>query len=224
MLAFIGWVVILVLFFWAAVSSFSIFSELKFLVDGWTWSVDHVPISTKAIALAIGAYVSDIVGGYREFVHGLLQMQQLPRLPQFSFDVLGVMTFSVGRGLRMLFGYIKKRLSEMNRLFGEAKAQRLGPYLLQRNREQVRADELEKILGEPVTEELARKIRRALRRSEPASRLIVRVSEPLRGLGLRSGPLIATCTLLVAVLMYIGTTALLIAALFGIDRVYRHFA
>jgi hypothetical protein len=40
------------------------FSELKFLVDGWTWSVDQVPIFIKAIALAIGRRVSDIVGGY----------------------------------------------------------------------------------------------------------------------------------------------------------------
>ena len=66
MLRLIGWVVAVVLFCWATVSAFSIFSELKFLVDGWTWSVDQVPISIKTVALAVGKYVSGVVGGYRD--------------------------------------------------------------------------------------------------------------------------------------------------------------
>jgi hypothetical protein len=99
MLKFIGWVVGIALFCWATVSAFSTFSELKFLVDGWTWSVDQVPISIKAVALAVGKYVSGIVGGYREFVHGLVQMLHLPRLPQVVYDMAGVVAFSAGRGL-----------------------------------------------------------------------------------------------------------------------------
>jgi len=102
MLRLIGTIVGIVLFCWAAVSAFSIFSELKFLVDGWTWSVDQVPISIKSIALAVGKYVSGIVGGYREFVHGLVHLLHVPTLPQFVYDVLGVVAFSVGRGLRVL--------------------------------------------------------------------------------------------------------------------------
>src|SRR5258708_25643555 len=98
MLKFIGWVVAIVLFCWATVSAFSIFSELKFLVDGWTWSVDQVPISFKAIALAIGKYVSGIVGGYREFVQGLLQMLNVPRLPQVAYDVAGTVACSIAGG------------------------------------------------------------------------------------------------------------------------------
>ena len=61
MLKLLGWIVGVVLFCWATVSAFSVFSELKFLVDGWTWSVDQVPISIKALALAIGKYVSGVV-------------------------------------------------------------------------------------------------------------------------------------------------------------------
>jgi hypothetical protein len=50
----------------------SIFSELTFLVDGWTWSVDQVPNSMKVAALATvnmysaspaGAIAASITGG-----------------------------------------------------------------------------------------------------------------------------------------------------------------
>jgi hypothetical protein len=91
-------VIAIALFCWATASAFSIFSELKFLVDGWTWSVDQVPITVKVIALAVGKWVSGIVGGYREFIHGLVQMLHLPRLPQPVYDAAGVAAFSIGRG------------------------------------------------------------------------------------------------------------------------------
>jgi hypothetical protein len=98
MLKFTGWAVGIVLFCWATVSALSIFSELKFLVDGWTWSVDQVPISINVIALVVGRYVSGVVGGYREFVHGLAQMLHLPRLPQVVYDVAGTVAFSIAGG------------------------------------------------------------------------------------------------------------------------------
>ena len=101
MLRRIGWIVGIVLFVWATVSAFSIFSELKFLVDGWTWSVDQVPIFIKAIALAIARRVSDIVRGYREFVRGLARMLLLPRLPSWVYDTAGILAFSIGRGYRL---------------------------------------------------------------------------------------------------------------------------
>src|SRR5215467_13414139 len=96
--AVIGWPVAIVLFVWGVCSAFSIFSELKFLVDGWTWSVDQVPFSVKAVVLAIGKYVSNVVGGYRAFVHGLVQMLHLPHFPQIVYDVTGAIMFSIGRG------------------------------------------------------------------------------------------------------------------------------
>jgi hypothetical protein len=97
LLKFIGAAVGVVLFCWATVSAFSIFSELKFMVDGWTWSVDQVPM-IKAVALAVGRYVSGVVGGYREFIHGLVAMLHLPRLPQPVYDVAAVVVFSIRRG------------------------------------------------------------------------------------------------------------------------------
>src|SRR5262249_17490020 len=45
-----------------------------------------------------GRLVSDWIAGYREFVHGLVQMLQLPSLPQFAYDAFGVIGFSIGRG------------------------------------------------------------------------------------------------------------------------------
>jgi hypothetical protein len=55
------------------ISAFSIFSELKFLVDGWTWSVGQVPIFIRVVA-AVGDYVYGTVGAYREFIHWIVQM------------------------------------------------------------------------------------------------------------------------------------------------------
>jgi hypothetical protein len=94
----IAWVIGITLFCWATVSAFSIFSELKFLVDGWTWSVGQVPITVKVIALAIGKYVSGIVAGYREFVHGLVAILHLPKLPTFVYESFGIVSFCIGRG------------------------------------------------------------------------------------------------------------------------------
>jgi hypothetical protein len=111
----VGFVVGVVLFCWATVSAFSIFEHLKFLVDGWTWSVDQVPITIKSVALMIGKYVSDIVGHYREFVHGLVQMMHLPRLPQFAYDVLGIISFSCGRGIS-----VREKVSSKLRTFRTA--------------------------------------------------------------------------------------------------------
>ena len=122
MLRRIGWIVGIVLFVWATVSAFSIFSELKFLVDGWTWSVDQVPIFIKAIALAIARRVSDIVRGYREFVRGLARMLLLPRLPSWVYDTAGILAFSIGRGYR-LSKLAEKRYEEArNRAFRDGKA------------------------------------------------------------------------------------------------------
>jgi hypothetical protein len=83
----LGWVIEVALLCCAISATFSIFSELKFLVDGWTWSVDQVPISDESFALAIGKLVSGIVGGYRESVQSLVQVLLLPKLPQAAYDV-----------------------------------------------------------------------------------------------------------------------------------------
>ena len=68
-----------VMFAWAMFAALSVLSELKFLVDGLGWSVAHVAISFKAILLETGKRVSEVVSGYRGFVHGLAQLLHLSK-------------------------------------------------------------------------------------------------------------------------------------------------
>jgi len=208
--AVVGWPVAIVLFVWATVSAFSIFSDLKFLVDGWTWSVDQVPISIKAIALAIGKHVSGIVGGYREFVHGLVQMLHMPRLPQFVYDAAGVAGFSIGRGR-----WLVKRSVDRN--FKDAVAG------------------IELLAG-AVRGQLDEAKRKRLKRassggSSPILKMTWRLYEWLSARSKREWRfpwverLVKQANWFVAtIVVYGGLVAIIIAALFGIDYLYRHFA
>jgi hypothetical protein len=190
MLKFIGWIVGIALFCWATVSAFSIFSELKFLVDGWTWSVDQVPISIKTVALAIGKYVSSVVGGYREFVHGLVQMLHLPRLPQFVYDVAGVIAFSVGRGRWIE----RKARAAAYKEFGFDMAATYERYPLQ--------------------------LRVVALRSWLYNRFIPGGEQAFLGYPRRSRFLILAAQCII----YGGLVATVLAALFAIDFLYRHFS
>jgi hypothetical protein len=92
-----------VMFSWAMFAALSLLSELKFLVDGLGWSITHVAISFKAILLEIGKRVSEVVAGYREFVHGLAQLLHLPRFAQYVYDILGVASFSTSKGIALMW-------------------------------------------------------------------------------------------------------------------------
>ncbi len=198
---FIGWVVGIVLFCWATVSAFSIFSELKFLVDGWTWSVDQVSISFKAIALAIGKYVSGIVGGYREFVRGLVQILHLPRLPQLVYDVAGTVAFSIAGGR-----WIAKRVHS-------------SVYKIDFTREW-NIDELGRLVKERLQHY-------PIKRFNDAFAIWIewhlprKAEDPEDPADLRN----YRYSLFVAnAIVYGGLVAIVIAVLFGIDFLYRHFA
>jgi hypothetical protein len=206
MLRLIGTIVGIALFCWATVSAFSIFSELKFLVDGWTWSVDQVQISIKSVALVVGKYVSGIVGGYREFVHGLVQMLHLPKLPQVVYDAGGMACFSVGRGY----------------------------WLGERSRKKVRAYEYRMIdlIGSKEEERQAREARRFVR-AHPLWFIITDVQSYI---GNRFAPFLLgrsdkitkikniTIRTTAMCLVYGTAVAVVLTALFGIDFLYRHFA
>ena len=99
---FIGWAIGIVAFVWATISSFSIFAELKFLVDGWSWSVEHVPIPVtfRQALLYVGQWVSVKVANYRDFVHWLVATLNLPHYPQLVYDTAGVVAFSIRQGGR----------------------------------------------------------------------------------------------------------------------------
>jgi hypothetical protein len=74
-------------------------SKLTFLVDGWVWSVDHIPVVLKGAALAIGEYVSGIVGGYRKFVQVSSRCCTCRSCRKLCTIFLGVTAFSIGRGI-----------------------------------------------------------------------------------------------------------------------------
>jgi hypothetical protein len=198
MLNLVGWVIGIVLFVWATVSAFSIFSELKFLVDGWTWSVGQVPISIEAIALVVGKYVSGVVGGYREFVHGLVKMLHLPQLPSVAYDIVGVITFAVARGFRIG----QKASARYSKTYRNS----LPP-------------NIESLEG--GTQELIRE--RVYKETMPQFPLVklseivdmrVFISLPLAVLGMH--------WVLSLIVVYGGAVGFILAALFGIDYLYRH--
>jgi hypothetical protein len=83
---------------WAIVGLLSLASELRFLVDGLSWVVNCSP-SVKMTLLAVGRHISAAVFGYREFFVGLFRLLHLPVLPHNWFDVAGIMTTAIGRGL-----------------------------------------------------------------------------------------------------------------------------
>jgi hypothetical protein len=194
MLKFIGWVIGIALFCWATVSALSIFSELKFLVDFSTWSVDQVPISIKAIALAVGKSVSGVVGGYREFIQGLVQML---RLPQLVYDVVGVAAFSIVRGIRIgdevdwkvlrLAAQIDDEFGMGIEGFGEGQEERLKQFPI-------------KMFSLAVT-----------------NLLMPRFLDIYEARGWRVLSVVGD------VVVYGGLVAIVVSALFSVDLVYRHF-
>ena len=107
MRSFISWAVYLVIFCWGICSALSILSELKFLVDGWDWSISHVAISFQAILRDLARQVSEGVSGYREVVRGLVRVLGLPVYPRYVYDCVGIIVFSLCRG----FWFVRRELS-----------------------------------------------------------------------------------------------------------------
>jgi hypothetical protein len=112
MRGYISWTVSIVLLCWGIFSALSILSDLKFIVDGWDWSLSHVALSFKAAMHEIGKQVSGAVSGYRAVVHGLVRLLHLPLLPRYFYDNLGIFIFSIGRGYQLF----KRDLSNDNPL------------------------------------------------------------------------------------------------------------
>jgi hypothetical protein len=83
---------------WAILALLSLTSELRFLADGLSWAVSFTP-SVKAALLAIGRGLTAAVLDYRGFLSSLSRLLHLPVLPHNWYDVAGVMTAAVGRGL-----------------------------------------------------------------------------------------------------------------------------
>jgi hypothetical protein len=83
---------------WAILALLSLASDLRFLVDGFSWAASFTP-SVKVALLAVGKWLTGVVLTYREFLTGLSRPLHLPVLPHNWYDVAGIMTSAVGRGL-----------------------------------------------------------------------------------------------------------------------------
>ena len=95
------------LFCWGVFGALSIISKLDIVSDFSNWSVGQAPVTLKHLLLAIGAGISEVVSGYRAFVHNVARLLGLPPMSPVVYDVIGIITFSAGRGYRVGMPYIK---------------------------------------------------------------------------------------------------------------------
>lgn len=251
---YIGWVIGIALFVWAIFGTLSLLSKLAFLVAALNWSIENVTISIKPILLEIGKRISEAVTGYRELMHGIARLLHLPHLPSFVYDVLGVITFSVGRGaqlgktagarrsdslqaeknvarkrLEALYQFRPKkgqdslRWSVSNRLDQEADkiaASAVDPRFPLSRLAQKLDVRIRKVIGPAYRslDELMSWTRASINSTKSVSWLVGSVRLKFY---FWSSSLVR---LLAYILVYGGLVAIVIAALFGIDYLYRHFA
>jgi hypothetical protein len=211
---YVGRVVFITLFVWGTISAFTIFEKLKFLVDGWSWSVGHIPMATsiRGVLLLIGKWVSVIVANYRDVVHSVVAALHLPQLPQTVYETAGIIIFSIRRGYQ-----VGKRQADADR-------QRLialhSEYL----------ETLSELMNRPgltLEERLqkAKELKRSVYRE--ANPLVSRWSEfygrMLYEFGAEHPWAWAAIKAFSIVLVYGTAVAIIIAVLFGIDFLYQHF-
>jgi len=211
----VRWVIGIALFCWGVCSAFSIFSELKFLVDGWSRLVDQAPISIHTTLLLVGKWAAALVEDYRAFVHGLVEILHLPRLPQFVYDAIGLVTLSIGRGSQLGWKAASNWRQHLSRL------------------EETSRDLSESLAPERFSGKARRlwEHKQRLNRNFPIMRRAVRLryafDDSILGSDAR-GVFKQTVSTLVffpiaVTLVYGGLVSLLLATLFALDYVYRHF-
>jgi hypothetical protein len=115
---------------WAILALLSLASELRFLADGLTWAVNLMP-SVKMALLTIGKRLTAVVLGYREFLTGLSRLLHLPMLPHNWYDIAGIMTTAVGRGL-----WLSHRAWRIAGMLDEMQAAQVEEELRELNREE----------------------------------------------------------------------------------------
>jgi hypothetical protein len=214
---------------WALHGFVSILSKLQFVIDAWDWCVAQVPLSHRPILVEFGHRVSDWIAGYREFVHVLVQKLHLPPLPPLIYDVLGVVVFSGGRGVSL-----SKREYQRYLMGVDANDQMA---LMYHRLEERGLSEEERNRRKMQLEEWADATWRELKAHSPFFRLDVptpsilmylnhRTMWFLRYIGVPFHPLrvYAIFKAIQNSLVYGGLVTIIIAALFGIDYLYRHFA
>lgn len=200
---YFSWVIGIGLFVWATFGLVSILSKLHFAMDAWSWCVARVPISQRPILVEFRHHVSDWVASYRELVHEIAQTLHLPRLPQLIYDAVGVVAFSIGRG----------------QWIGRRADMRAADFVLESGElDHLETDDemLAGLYRRFPLEGLKDKITFLLRQQivNHLSRVWMKRPQVWRNLTAQ----------MALILVYGGIVALVLAALFGIDFLYRHFA
>jgi hypothetical protein len=116
---------------WVILALLSLASELRFLVDGLSWAVNFT-LSVKMTLLTIGKRLTAVVLVYREFLTGLSRLLHLPVLPHSWYDIAGIMTIAVGRGL-----WLSHRAWRIASMLDEKQAAQVEEELRELNREEI---------------------------------------------------------------------------------------
>jgi len=85
----------------AAFGWLSALSRLKFLLDSLVWSIDRIPENLQTILGLFGRSISEAVSGYRALGGEVVRVLQLPKLPPTIYDVIAITLPSAGLGYRL---------------------------------------------------------------------------------------------------------------------------
>ena len=190
-------IIAVVAFCWAVLALLSLFSELKLLLDGLSWSVNHLPPALKAILLEIGKRTLQVVSMYRDLLHGSARLLHLPVLADTRYDVIGLVAISIVRGTWLWEGERRAALAE---LAAHQRAQDAEFWSSQEEREE--------------SERFVRFLERVKRR-RPLMFLSMRLGGRLAEIGVPA--------FVAVILVYPLALAVTLVVLFGIDFGYRHF-
>ena len=85
----------------AAFGWLSTLSRLKFFLDGLVWSIDRIPENLQTILRSFGHSISEAVLGYRELVREFVRVLQLPKMPNVVYDLIAISLPSAGLGYQL---------------------------------------------------------------------------------------------------------------------------
>jgi hypothetical protein len=193
----------------AAFGWLSTLSRLKFVLDSLVWSIDRIPENLQTILGVLGHSISEAVSGYRGLVTKLVSVLHLPRMRPIVYDVIAITFPSAGLGYRL--GMRNITTLRENLVQGEALRKKYERRLRWRNKSRQKA--LSEY-GEHFQENI-----------QPfwLAQYADRLSNFLNG---TIGYLLpwGLADRMAAVMFYGAVVSVVVASLFGIDYLYRHFA
>jgi hypothetical protein len=194
----------------AAFGWLSTLSRLKFVLDSLVWSIDRIPPNLQAILQVVGHNISEAVSGYRELVAKLVRVLQLPKMRPIVYDVIAIAFPSAGLGYQLGM----KNITTLRENLAESDALRKKYEKRWRRRWYKSSQSARKVYDEHYEENI-----------QPfwLAQYADRLSNFLNG---TVGYLLpwGLADRVAAVIFYGAVVSSVVAGLFGIDYLYRHFA